>query len=61
MRDIKSFVLSRFCKDEMDRLEKLYDFLSDELIDISEANFKNKVQKLILVIFNAFFRRKYTN
>ncbi|WP_324280841.1 aminoacyl-tRNA hydrolase [Borreliella garinii] len=46
MRDIKSFVLSRFCKDEIDRLEKLYDFLSDELVDISEANFKNKVQKI---------------
>nr|WP_267512557.1 aminoacyl-tRNA hydrolase [Borreliella garinii] len=46
MGDIKSFVLSRFCKDEIDRLEKLYDFLSDELVDISEANFKNKVQKI---------------
>ncbi|APS98954.1 aminoacyl-tRNA hydrolase [Borreliella mayonii] len=46
MCDIKSFVLSRFCKDEIDRLEKLYDFLSDELIDISEANFQNKVQKI---------------
>ncbi|WP_215535549.1 aminoacyl-tRNA hydrolase [Borreliella bavariensis] len=46
MRDIKSFVLSRFCKDEIDRLEKLYDFLSDELINISEANFKNKIQKI---------------
>ncbi|WKC85673.1 aminoacyl-tRNA hydrolase [Borreliella lusitaniae] len=46
MYDIKSFVLSKFCKDEIDRLEKLYDFLSDELIDISEANFKNKVQKI---------------
>lgn len=57
MRDIKSFVLSRFCKDEIDRLEKLYDFLSDELVDISEANFKIRFKKSILVIFNAFFRR----
>ncbi|MBB6042768.1 aminoacyl-tRNA hydrolase [Borreliella yangtzensis] len=46
MCDIKSFVLSRFCKDEIDRLEKLYNFLSDELLDITEANFKNKVQKI---------------
>ncbi|QFI14876.1 aminoacyl-tRNA hydrolase [Borrelia sp. CA_690] len=46
MSDIKSFVLSRFCKDEIDRLEKLYNFLSDELIDINEANFKYKVQKI---------------
>ncbi|WPM05563.1 aminoacyl-tRNA hydrolase [Borreliella sinica] len=46
MCDIKNFVLSRFSKDEIDRLEKLYDFLSDELIDISEANFKDKVQKI---------------
>ncbi|UGQ17559.1 aminoacyl-tRNA hydrolase [Borrelia sp. RT1S] len=43
---LRDFVLSRFSASEMECIENVFTFLSEEILDIDEFNFKDKVGKI---------------
>ncbi|AWG43135.1 aminoacyl-tRNA hydrolase [Candidatus Borreliella tachyglossi] len=43
---LRDFVLSKFSDNELKRIENMFDFLSEEMMDINEVNFEHKVASI---------------